>query len=370
MHERSASLQSACDRATAAANRGDLDAALRHYQYAQRLEPSAGEVTLSIAAVRLAMLDPRAADAFAQIAARDDVQEAWLGLAAAWHHMGEHELAARDLHTLLSRHGHVRGTDNIQRHDAITSAHGDAGWCALSADGRLRVTLLNSAADMNRLVVLLDGTPLAVRLRPTHATGTGCGRSACFPKAGATPSTSRVRLDGQRTCSAARCRHRSSARLRASSRRLPAACPVGPGFRMIRIAHPSSRCGMPGGRTLHTVAIDPAFDVPHAKPLARPEVLDVPAADLRALVAPIAVLDAGGRHLYGSPLDPLVDRRSAAGAAELARRLFPASARRSGGGDRSSPARGAGRYRGRAAIRRGALLGRRRRCRHPGLSRP
>ena len=51
------------------------------------------------------------------------------------------------------------------------------------------------------------------------------------------------------------------------------------------------------------------------------------AAELHGFAPPIAVLDAGGRQLYGSPLDPLADERSAAGAAELARRLFPASSR-------------------------------------------
>ena len=330
MHERSASLQSACDRATAAANRGDLDAALRHYQYALRLEPSAGEVTLSIAAVRLAMLDPRAADAFAQIAARDDVQEAWLGLAAAWHHMGEHELAARDLHTLLSRHGHVRGTDNIQRHDAITSAHRDAGWCALSADGRLRVTLLNSAAGTNRLVVLLDGTPLAVRLRSTHD-GERLRETCMLPEGWRHAEHISVRLDGQDLLGSP---------LQASViGHVEGFVTATAGSLSGWVWFPNDPDCAPGlmiqdalGTTLHAVAIDPASDVQHAKPLARPRLLDVPAAGLRALVAPISVLDAGGRHLYGSPLDPFVDQRSAAAAAELARRRFPATVRRAGGG--------------------------------------
>ena len=41
--------------------------------------------------------------------------------------------------------------------------------------------------------------------------------------------------------------------------------------------------------------------------------------------------DASGRNLYGSPLDPRAEQRSAAGAAELARRLFPAGTRKAGG---------------------------------------
>ena len=66
---------------------------------------------------------------------------------------------------LLSRHGHVRGTVNLRLHDAIALVYHGAGWCALSADGRLRVTLLDPAADMNRIVILLDGEPLGGRPR-------------------------------------------------------------------------------------------------------------------------------------------------------------------------------------------------------------
>ena len=122
--------------------------ALRHYEYAQRLAPGDAEITLAIGAARLSLHDPRAAEAFALVATRDDVQEAWLGLAAAHHGMGEHILAGQNLRTLLSRHGHVRGTVNILLHDTITLACHDAGWCALSADGRLRVTLLDPTADI------------------------------------------------------------------------------------------------------------------------------------------------------------------------------------------------------------------------------
>ena len=99
------------------------------------------------------------------VAARDDVQEAWLGLAATHHTLSDHHLAARALRMLLSRHGHARGAENIRLHDAITQGQGDAGWCALSGDDRLHVTLLDPAADMNRVVVLLDGAPMGARPR-------------------------------------------------------------------------------------------------------------------------------------------------------------------------------------------------------------
>src|SRR4051794_15126347 len=97
MLERSAAVQHACDRAAAHARRGDPQSALRLYEYAKRLAPMDSEIALSIAATHLSQGDPRAADAFELIARRDDVQEAWLGLAASRHGQGLHELAARGL---------------------------------------------------------------------------------------------------------------------------------------------------------------------------------------------------------------------------------------------------------------------------------
>jgi GT2 family glycosyltransferase/glycosyltransferase involved in cell wall biosynthesis len=81
------------------------------------------------------------------------------------------------------------------------------------------------------------------------------------------------------------------------------------------------------GHTLRIDATELALDVMHIGPLAKPRLIAVPAADLRRFIAPVAVLDCAGRNLYGSPLDPLAERRSATGAAELAQRLFPASSR-------------------------------------------
>ncbi len=169
--DRSAVVKDACDRARAALRNGEVAGALRYFEYAQRLAPSDAEVTMAIGAARLSLQDARATESFTLVATRDDVQEAWLGLAAAHHGMGEHDLAARDLRMLLSRHGHLRGTDNVRLHDAITAAHDSAGWCALSADGRLRVSLLNPAANMNRVLILLDGAPLGVR--PNRCTRDG-----------------------------------------------------------------------------------------------------------------------------------------------------------------------------------------------------
>ncbi|MGA9016927.1 MAG: glycosyltransferase [Acetobacteraceae bacterium] len=322
----SGAAKDACDRAIAALQCGDVTAALRHYEYAQRLAPSDGEITLAIGAARLSQNDPRSTEAFALVANRDDVQEAWLGLAAAHHAMREHDLAAQDLRELLSRHGHVRGTTNLRLHDAITSAHGGAGWCSLSADGHLRVTLFGNGGDLNRVVIRLDGLSLGVRPRGRKHDGEPLRAIYPLPEAWHHTRQISVGLEGRELLGS------------------PLDAYV---IRQVEGFVTPEKGGLSGwawfphdpdrapvltiqdarGTTQRVIAVDPAPEVQHAKPLARPRRLDIAASRLRTLLAPIAVQDAGGRHLYGSPLDPLADQRSAAGAAELARRLFPASCR-------------------------------------------
>ena len=123
--ERSAAVNDACARAAAVLQSGDVRAGLRHYEYAQRLAPSNSEITLAIGAARLHDLDPRSAEAFALVAHRDDVQEAWIGLASAYHTLGHHDLAAQSLRSLLSRHGHVRCAPTTRLHDLIARQNGE-----------------------------------------------------------------------------------------------------------------------------------------------------------------------------------------------------------------------------------------------------
>ena len=326
MSEQSAAVKDACDRAIAAMQCADVTAALRHYEYAQRLAPSDGEITLAIGAARLSQNDPRSTEAFALIANRDDVQEAWLGLAAAHRAMNEHDLAAQDLNELLSHHGHGRGATNVRLHDAITSAHGDAGWCSLSADGRLRVTLLGETADFNRVVIRLNGVSLSVRPRRRKREGEPLRAIYRLPEAWHETGQISVCLEG---------RHLLGSPLDAYviSQVEGFVTPDNGGlsgwawFPHDPDCAPLLTIQDARGTSLRVLATDPAPEMRHAKPLARPRRLNIAASRLCAWIAPIVVQDAGGRHLYGSPLDPQVDQRSAAGAAELARRLFPASSR-------------------------------------------
>jgi GT2 family glycosyltransferase/glycosyltransferase involved in cell wall biosynthesis len=324
--ERSAAVNDACDRARAALQNGDVRAALRHYEYAQRLAPSNSEITLAIGAARLHDLDPRSAEAFALVAYRDDVQEAWIGLASAYHTLGHHDLAAHSLGSLLSRHGHVRGTPTIRLHDLIARQNGERGWCALSAGGRLHVTLFEANANPNRVVILLDGAPIGLRAHGCSREATLVRASYCLPDAWRHARHIAVCLQGL---------HLFGSPLEASVigqlegfvGALDGGLVGWAWFPHDPDCTPSVTVRGANGAILRVVASDSASDVPHVQPFARPRRFRVPPAGLRALASPMTVRDAAGRNLYGSPLDPMLDQRSAAGTAELARRLFPASTR-------------------------------------------
>lgn len=325
-----AAVKDACGRALAAMRSGDTPAGLRLYEYARRLDPTDNEVALAIAGAHFSLRRRHCIEQFAKIVRCDDVPEAWLGLIAARHRFGETAAAADDLRDFLSRHGHVRGTPTIRLHDAITARAGEAGWCALSATGQLRVMLLDAAMSLDHVVILLDAAPIGVRPRRRNRDG-GFQRAIYQLPAG-------WRRAGEiGVCCGAR-------HLLGSPLRVPAISQV-EGFVRTQggaIAgwawHPNdpdcavtlTLCDV-SGATLRVVAIDPALDVAHSQPLARPRSIGVSTADVRRLRPPLTVLDASGRPLLGSPLDPLAEQRSAAGAAELARRRFPASGHVPGG---------------------------------------
>ena len=303
---------------------GDVRSALRHYEYAQRLAPSDGEITLAIGAARLGLQQPSAIEAFELVAERDDIQEAWLGLATAYHTLLRSDLAARSLRMLLSRHGRVRGAPAVRLHDGVARANGDVGWCALSADGKLHAVLLERGANVHRVLVSFDGVPIAVRPSRCIRDGDILRASYALPRSWRHATLIGVSLKG---------RHLLGSPLEAGTigRFEGFVSPLDGGLTGWGW-HPHDPETSPelvvrdqSGRILHVSAVDPALGVPHEKPFARPRQIALSAADLTTLIPPIAVVDAIGRNLYGSPLDPLADRRSAAAAAELTRRLFPAS---------------------------------------------
>jgi hypothetical protein len=158
--DRSAAVTDAWDRGTAAVQRGEVRwrcaTTNTRSAWRQRCRDHPGD-----RCARLSLHDPRAAEAF--VATRDDVQEAWLGLAAhitAWvSTFSPGKICAALAPRPCPRHRQYRS------HDTITLACHGAGWCALSADGKRASLFLDPAADMNRIVILLDGEPPVARRR-------------------------------------------------------------------------------------------------------------------------------------------------------------------------------------------------------------
>jgi GT2 family glycosyltransferase len=318
----------AYDQAQAALAAGDLETAQRLLEYAQRLAPSDGGITLSIGSVRLQRRDPTASEPFELIAQRDDVREAWLGLAATRRLIGQGDAAAAALGQALARHAPPLRAATLDFHDAVARDAGADGWCGLSGDGELLVALTGQPALPDRL------GPLAVRLdgRPVPLAALDRGRDG------------RLRLalpDGWQRAE----------RLTVSWRRRPLiGSPVTP-RRILRVEGfvTASAGGLEGWAWLPgdcdtaavltirdlardaaplqvTAAEEPCSAVP-AGALARPRGFRVPAAALARFTGAVEVVGRDGRQLYGSPLEPGAEARSAAAAAGLVRELYPARRR-------------------------------------------
>ena len=305
---------------------GDLMRAQRELEYAQRLAPSDGAITLALASVRLQRRDPTASEPFELVARRDDVREAWLGLAATRRMIGQTAAAARELAQSLARHAPPMQDGTLAFHDDVAREAGFPGWCGLDSHGRLLVSLADAPATRG-LVVRLAGVDLP---KPAWARQRMAGRERLVL---ALPETWRQADALQVTL--------RNAPLLGSPIRPSVLAPV-EGFVSSRDGGLEGWAWIPGdpdcmaelsiGRVdggdacLQIRADADAGDLHHPRTLARPRRFRVEAQALAGLDGLLAVRGADGRHLYGSPVDPGAERRSAAAAAAMVRRLFPSGA--------------------------------------------
>ena len=81
----------------------DLDRALRMLEYAHRLAPSDGTISLAMAVVRLILGDPLAAESLEKLTLHTTWRDLWMALILVHMRSGNHERAASDLQTVLSR---------------------------------------------------------------------------------------------------------------------------------------------------------------------------------------------------------------------------------------------------------------------------
>jgi GT2 family glycosyltransferase/glycosyltransferase involved in cell wall biosynthesis len=269
-----------------------------------RIAPDNATALLPLAVTLLTLGDPAAEDAFSRLAARHDVREVWIGLAAARQRLGDEAGAAAALAASLIGHALEGDDDWFGFADGIAARAGAPGWCGMRGDGAV---VVRPAAAGAKPTIWADGVPLRARRVP--------------------PGVRRVRVavDGADLL--------GSPLDAATIRRVEGFVACRHGALEGWAWHPGDATRDPvlwldpvgGGPSLHLLADDIGMTTP--RPLARPRGFAVPASRLAGIAGPIRVRGADGRELMGSPLDPGQEARAAAAAAAAIARALPVAGR-------------------------------------------
>ncbi len=297
---------------------GNLETAHHIFEQAQRLAPDDRGISMAIGRVRLARGDPRASEPLELVARYEDLVDAWVVLAAVRVRFGFPDIARAELHPVLQRLSPPVSSGLHALMRAIVKGTDAPGWCCLSGDGALLVGL-GIGKTRAGLRVMLDG----VRLRPPNREGATVMLPPGWQKARSlTVEHDGVALIGSPISPGAIGRVEGFVAGRDGGLEgwawLPAD-PETPAEIIVRAA------GAPDSAI--TVKVDLDCDVEHPKYGARPRGFRVSADEIAAICPDggrLDVLGVDGRPLYGSPIDPGLERRSAAAAIEAIRRLFPA----------------------------------------------
>ena len=267
------------------AARGDVAGALRWQRRAQRLAPRDPMVAFTLATLLLRAGDHAEASAlFTTLVAEQDAADAWAGLAAAARAAGEPRRADAVLAVSLAR---IAPTPSLRRLAAATVAEaGLPGWCGLDAAGQLHVA--GQLGDIG-----LDGRVLAAGAPLPE--GWRRARSLAVSRDGRAFLGSPLQPD-----------------LIARTEGVVSATADGgvEGWAW----HPADPARDPELRivtaegTWTITATEPVPGLLPGRLFARPRRFALPPL---AGEQPIRVLDAAGRDLLGSPLDPGAERRAA-----------------------------------------------------------
>ena len=265
----------------------DPSEALRWLERAHRMLPHDGLIAARLAALRMGQGDfADAASLFEQVARQHEIAETWVGLAVCARVLQDGARARDAIERAL--HSGAPTADAGALASAIAGEHGLFGWCGLSPTGLLH------AGPTRPEAVLLDEQP--VRLRWSNQT-------ARLPPGW--PAAEQVRvLSGGRDWLGSPLPARRLGRLEAVVEAEAGGLsgwawyPAEPGLRpMLTIR---------SGADAWTITAQEAAegrDLGH--PLARPWAFGIAAE--RLAPGPVSVLDAAGRHVLGSPLDPLFE---------------------------------------------------------------
>ena len=282
---------------------GDRATAIPWLERAHRLAPSDSGIMLSLAAACLGADNARAAALFGQVATKNDLREAWIGLAGARRGLADYAGAADAFATALRRHSVTDGAKAIG--DLFARDSGAAGWCGLLGAG-VPVVCPRIHGDVE---LRLD--EYRVGNKP-------------LPKRWAMARALTVTVDGHHLLG-------SPIDLAAISR-LSGCVESWEGGIQGWAWHPGDPETDPaltirgeGDRpVVSIVATDETISFAHNGALSRPRGFRVRANDLAGMTGSIRVLGRDGRTMLGSPLDPGAEQRATVAAARELARLYPA----------------------------------------------
>ena len=268
---------------------GDAGVAVRWLQRTHRIAPADHTIALSLALAFLRVHDPaQAATLFRSVSAAHDVAEAWIGLAASLLRLGDPAGAVDAIGHALTRHVAAPATIGLARRIAAAT---EVEWCCIGEAGEL-----HASGPARR--VALDG----VAWQPSWSSET-CRLPPRWRHA--------LRLD---VTTAGRPALGSPLDLRAITA-VEGCVETHAGGIRGWAWHP----GDPGRSPRLMVAGKPIVAATPVtgstnRPLARPRGFTIEAASLPPGL--VHVTSADGRDVLGSPLDPGVEQRSAAGLSD------------------------------------------------------
>ena len=284
--------------------------AVRWLERAHRLAPQDGTISLSLATLWLERGSGReAAELLKELLQQTDLREAWLMLAVCQHRLGWAAAAAEALANALSYHALPANTPLAQLADAIVADRGLPGWCGMDENGLL---VVRQGAKGGVPGVAFDGRSIRPRGR-SHIKVPSQVREISVSLAGRALLGSPIAVGRIR-------RVEGLVAARDGGLEGWAWHPGDPNTDVTLTIREIS-----GERALQICADDSAM--PALNTMARPRRFHVPAAQLAGLSAKLRVFGQDGIDLLGSPLDPGAESRSAAAAALIVARLFPAAGR-------------------------------------------
>ena len=325
-------LQSAFDRGLAYLRAGDLKQARRWLERARRLEPGDAAVALALGNVMIRQRDPDAVGFFTAFLRIAQLNEALCGLAGAQFMVGDAQAAARSRSLSLSSYAQRFSANQIDALRLYCTQTDAAGWCGFGEDGALMLQV-TEAVRPGLISMSFDDEP-AFQVLAREPGGAKTWRID-VPPCWEAKTTLHVRWEHGRLLGgdidlAAISRVEGFVESTDGGLSGWAWCPNDPDHDpVLTISHDDGRV------VTRLKMLDASSHVPHWRPFARPRSFSLDAASLDGLDCALHVTGRDGRALYGSPVCPSLQARTASFAARVSSPLLlrpsqPAGDARSG----------------------------------------